>query len=117
MPNRVGLNQYIYYINFALYIIKIWLEIAEIAIKPRKTKQNQGEPNQTKPDTKQTKQNKIKSFKLVSLNQLTKKANFAFYSIKIRIEMAEIAVVLGATLALSSSLAGCKLGLRLTKNW
>ena len=90
MPNRVGLNQYIYYINFALYIIKNWLEIAEIAIKPRKTKQNQGEPNQTKPDPKQTKQSLPK---LVSLNQLTKKTNFAFYSIKIRIEMAEIAVV------------------------
>ena len=45
MPNRVGLNQYIYYINFALYIIKNLLEIAEIAIKPRETKPNQGEPN------------------------------------------------------------------------
>jgi len=93
MLNQVGLNQYIYYINFALYIIKNWLEIAEIAIKPRKTKQNQGEPNQTKPDPKQTKQNKTKSSKLVSLNQLTKKTNFAFYSIKIQIGMAEIAVV------------------------
>ena len=58
MPNRVGLNQNIYYINFALYIIKNWLEIAEIAIKPRKTKQNPGEPNQTEP-----KQNKAKSSK------------------------------------------------------
>ena len=58
MPNRVGLNQYIYYINFALYIIKNWLEIAEIAIKPRKTKPNQGEPNQTKPDPNKTK-NKV----------------------------------------------------------
>ena len=58
MPSRVGLNQYIYFINFALYIIKNLLENAEIAIKPRKTKQNQGEPNQTKPDPKQIKQNK-----------------------------------------------------------
>ena len=55
---RVGLNQYIYCINFALYLIKNWLEIAEIAIKPRKTKPNQGEPNQTKPDPNKTK-NKV----------------------------------------------------------
>ena len=68
MPNRVGLNQYIYYINFALYIIKIWLENAEIAIKPRKTKQNQGEPNQTKPDLNQTKPNKVFQNKLVLIN-------------------------------------------------
>ena len=72
MPNRVGLNQYIYYINFALYIIKNWLEIAEIAITPRKTKQNQGklnqttpgEANQTKPNPNKTKQNQTKQNKL-----------------------------------------------------
>ena len=58
MPNRVGLNQYNYYINFSLYLIKNWLEIAEIAIKPRKTNQNEGQPNQTRP-----KQNKTKSSK------------------------------------------------------
>ena len=63
MPNRVGLNQYIYYINFALYIIKNWLEIAEIAIKPGKTKPDQVELNQTKPDPNQTKPNKTKSSK------------------------------------------------------
>ena len=64
MPNRVGLGQYIYYINFDLYIIKNWLEIAEIAIKPRKTKPNQGEPSQSNPNQTQTKpihtkQNKV----------------------------------------------------------
>ena len=71
MSNWVG--QYIYYINFALYIIKNWLEIAEIAIKPRKTKPNQGEPNQTKPDPNKTNsyQTKQSLQKLVSLNQLT----------------------------------------------
>ena len=60
MPNRVGLHQYIYNINFNLYIIKNWLEIAEIAIKPRTTQPNQGEPNQTKPDQNQTKPNQTK---------------------------------------------------------
>ena len=40
MPNQVGLNQYIYYIDFA----KIGLEISEIA------KPNQWEQNQTKLD-------------------------------------------------------------------
>ena len=69
MPNRLGLNQYIYYINIALYIIKNWLEIAEIATKPGKTKQNQGKLNQTKPDPNQTKTNKTKQSlpKLVTL--------------------------------------------------
>ena len=70
---RVGLNQYIYCINFALYLIKNWLEIAEIAIKFRKTKPNQGEPNQTKLDPNQNKQNKTKQSlpKPVSLKHLT----------------------------------------------
>ena len=60
MPNRVGLNQYIYYIDFDLNIIKNWLEIVDIAIKPRKTKSNKGEPNQTKPDPHQPKPNQTK---------------------------------------------------------
>ena len=68
MPNQVGLNQYIYYINFALYIIKNWLEIADIAFKPRKTKQNQTKPDPNKTNSYQTKQSLQK---LVSLNQLT----------------------------------------------
>ena len=63
---RVGLNQYIYCINFALYLIKNWLEIAEIAIKPRRPSKTKD--NQTKPDPNKTKQSRPK---LVSLNQLT----------------------------------------------
>ena len=61
MPNLVGLNQYIDNKSFALYSIKIWLEMAEIVIESRKTKPLKLKPNQTI----QTKQNQTKANKIL----------------------------------------------------
>ena len=56
--------------------------MAQIAIESRKSKPNQSHQNKT---------NQIFQTQ-VSLTQFTLQTNFAFYSIKIRLEMAELAV-------------------------
>ena len=99
--------------NFIFYSIKIRLEMAEIAIWLRKTKPNKpnrkpDQPNcpkpikslfmavknQTHPEIKLSTQSKSSEF---SFNLLIKSTNFIFYSIKIWLEMAEIALWLRKT--------------------